>query len=79
MPRSSNVSRSAFDELKRDKDADSFRPDEEWPKLFDDDVLARFHWPTDDERAERIEDLKHRPIRITPTDTRSVSNGTSSP
>ena len=60
--------KTVFLELKKDKDADAFRPDEEWPKLFDDEALDSFYWPTPEKRAQWLTDVRHRPIRITPTE-----------
>lgn len=60
--------KAVFLELKKDKDADDFRPDEEWPKLFDEESLDFFYWPTSAERAQWLNDMSYRPILITPTE-----------
>ena len=38
-----------YDELRKDKEAGVFRPDEEWRELFGADALARFWWPSEAE------------------------------
>jgi len=58
----------AFIELKHDKDADDWRLNEEMLKCFDDQSLSHFHWPAEDERHQRLEDLRTRPVRTTPTE-----------
>jgi hypothetical protein len=40
---------TAFAGLKHDKDADSWRVEEDWLELFDDAALAQFWWPTPEE------------------------------
>jgi hypothetical protein len=60
--------RRVFTELKHDKDADNWRTTDEMLKCFDDESLRHFYWPPDDERLQRLEDLRTRPIIITPTD-----------
>jgi hypothetical protein len=57
-----------FVEIKKDKDSNNFRPDEDWPQLFDAESHSRFHWPTKDERNQRLEDIRTRPTRIMPTE-----------
>lgn len=58
----------AFAELKRDKDADDWRSNEELEKVFDAEALSHFYWPPDDVRRQRLEDLRTRPIIVTPTE-----------
>ena len=60
--------RNVFLELKKDKDADQFRAEVEWPKYFDDQALDNFYWPTHEERSRWLKEAQHRPIRITPTE-----------
>jgi len=58
--------RRVFAELKRDKDADDWRSEEELLKVFDAEALSHFYWPPDDVRRQRLEDLWARPIIETP-------------
>ena len=57
-----------FAELKRDKDADDWRSNEELLTYFDAESLNHFYWPPDDERIQRLEDLRTKPILLTPTE-----------
>lgn len=57
-----------FAELKHDKDAENWRATEELLKYFDADSLRHFYWPPQDERIQRLWQLKNRPIAITPTE-----------
>jgi hypothetical protein len=41
---------AAFAAVKHDKDADSWRAEEDWLEVFDDVALAHFWWPTAEER-----------------------------
>ncbi|QDT56695.1 hypothetical protein Pan44_47520 [Caulifigura coniformis] len=43
--------RGVFEALKQDKDSDKFRPDDQWPELFDREALDCFNWWTDEDRA----------------------------
>jgi len=43
---------AVFEELKKDKYADSFREDEEWFALFDQEALSHFWWPSPEELVE---------------------------
>lgn len=58
----------AFGILKHDKDADDWRSNDELLEFFDEESLSKFYWPPEDERRQRLEDLRTRPIAITPTD-----------
>jgi len=58
----------AFDVFKHDKDAEDWRSNEELIEFFDEESLAKFYWPPDDVRQKRIQDLRTRPVAITPTD-----------
>lgn len=60
--------RRVFAELKRDKDAEDWRSNEELLKVFDAEALSHFYWPPDDVRRQRLEDLRTRPIIETPTE-----------
>ena len=57
-----------FTELKHDKDAGDWRSSEDMLKLFDAESLNHFYWPPDDVRRQRREDLRTRPIILTPTE-----------
>jgi hypothetical protein len=57
-----------FVELKHDKDADDWRPNEELIRFFDAESLRHFYWPADDVRRQRLEDLRTRPVIETPTE-----------
>jgi len=59
--------RKAFAELKRDKDADDWRTNDDLLRFFDGESLSHFYWPENDERIQRLEDLRTRPVIITPT------------
>jgi hypothetical protein len=63
--------RRVFLELKKDKDADHFRAEEEWPRYFDNEALDHFHWPTPEERSRWKVESQHRPILIMPTEMTS--------
>jgi len=63
--------RNVFLELKKEKDADQFRPEIEWPQFFDDQALDHFYWPTPEERSRWLKETQHRPILITPTEMTS--------
>jgi len=43
--------RRVFASLKHDKDSGEFRPDDQWPDLFDREALDCFNFWTDEERA----------------------------
>ena len=58
----------AFTEIKLDKDANHWREANEMLKCFDVESLRHFHWPEDDERLKRLEDLRTRPVIVTPTE-----------
>ena len=68
-PQRFNLLRAVFSELKKDKDADDFRPDEAWPQLFDDKALAQFSWHSPEDLQRRMYDLRHRPTLETPTES----------
>ena len=55
-----------FAELKRDKDAGDWRSSDELFQLFDAESLSHFYFPDNDERLQRLEDLRTRPMIITP-------------
>ncbi|WP_425617383.1 hypothetical protein NA78x_001058 [Anatilimnocola sp. NA78] len=57
----------AFAELKRNKDVDDWRSNEELLEFFDAESLGSFVWLQDDRRRQRLEDLRTRPILLTPT------------
>ena len=60
--------RRVFAELKFDKDADVWRSNEDLMKCFDEASLKYFYWPTEEERRRRLEDLRTRIVRVTPTE-----------
>jgi len=53
---------AAFEALKHDKGADSFRDDEDWLSLFDDEALAQFWWPSTEERMAHAERWQATPV-----------------
>lgn len=57
-----------FAALKRDKAADDWRTNEELLQLFDAESLGHFYWPEKGERIQRLQDLRTRPVVITPTE-----------
>lgn len=59
---------AAFNELKKDKNADNFRPDAEWPRLFDSLAKGHFDWPTPDERQRWLLESQHHCVIATPTE-----------
>ncbi len=62
------VLQRVFTELKRQKDNGDWRTANEMLGVFDEESLRHFYWPTDDERLQRLEDLRTRPIIETPTE-----------
>lgn len=59
-----------FYEIKKDKDGDSFRDDEDWLAFFDDEALSHFWWPTQEERAEWVRRWDATPVPQRWTDPR---------
>src|SRR5579871_5098713 len=57
-----------FGELKRDKEACNWRSNGEFLNLFDAEALSHFHWPPDDVRRQRLEDLRTKLTIETPTE-----------
>jgi hypothetical protein len=43
-----------FNEIKKDKDSDSWRNDEDWLSFFDNEALSHFWCPTQEEAAEHF-------------------------
>lgn len=62
---------AAFNELKIDKDADAFRPDAEWPELFDSQAMGHFCWPTPEMRMRWVNESQRHCIIETPTESAS--------
>jgi hypothetical protein len=58
--------RELFGAIKRDKDANSFRSDDEWLPLVPDSVRANFNWPTSTERRAWVDVRDRTPIAISP-------------
>ncbi len=55
-------------ELQRGKTAAEQGPEGEFQRLFDEEALSHFAWPTPTQRAQRLNDLRTRPVVLTPTD-----------
>ena len=53
-----------FYEIKADKNSDSFRNDEEWPRFIPDELKVNFEWPSPQERQKWLEFSKDKPVRI---------------
>jgi hypothetical protein len=59
---------SLYAEVKRDKDAGTFRDPREWVALVPDAIKSRFGWPTADERARWLSVRDSTPIAISNPD-----------
>jgi hypothetical protein len=59
--------KNLFDEIKRDKDAESFRNESEWYSYVPDDVRPSFIWPSVEDREAWVVYSKDRPIAIPDT------------
>jgi hypothetical protein len=60
-----------FAELKHDKEAEHWRTTNELLTCFDGESLRHFYSPPADERLQRLEDLRNRPVIETATDRSS--------
>lgn len=53
---------AAYAALRHDKQSDSWRDDENWLEVFDDEALAQFWWPTLEERAAHVARWEAAPV-----------------
>lgn len=58
--------RNLFNAIKSDKDAESFRSDEDWLSFIPDSVKANFYWPTAVDREKWLKARDFTPIAISP-------------
>jgi len=59
---------TVFAELKKDKNANAFRADAEWPKLFDSQASDHFEWRTPQERWQWLDQSARRSSVEVPTE-----------
>ncbi|WP_413256424.1 hypothetical protein [Floridanema fluviatile] len=51
-----------FQEIKRDKDTNKWRNEEDWLAFFDEQALSTFWWPTEEEQAEWLRNWEATPV-----------------